>query len=146
MIPRTKGWRGNPSPRRKWGINTTLSPGAEVGTLVRVGAIQTFFNPILRRHLEPSPSEWVIGGPSHTTQKPSGIGSLDAYSCPYITVSDISNIPNTSSLLLVCACIVNAVGVLWFYLKPGRFQAREFSRHVPNWLYVYDAWHITNSS
>ena len=45
-------------------------------------------------------------GPSHTTQKPSGIGSLDAYSCPYITVTDISNIPNASSLLLACAPIV----------------------------------------
>ena len=64
------------------------------------------------------------------TQKPSGIGSLDAYSCPYITVSDISNIPNASSLLLICARIAIAVGVLWFYLKPGRFQAREFSRQI----------------
>ena len=32
-------------------------------------------------------------------------------------------------LLLVCAGIAIAVGVLWFYLNPGRFQAREFSRH-----------------
>ena len=67
-------------------------------------------------------------GPSHTTQKPSGIGSLDAYSCPYITIFDISNTPNASSLLLICACVAIAVGVLWFYLKPGRFQARELSR------------------
>ena len=64
------------------------------------------------------------------TQKPSGIGSLDAYSCPYITVFDILNIPNASSLLLVCARIAIAVGVLWFCLKPGRFQAREFSRWI----------------
>jgi hypothetical protein len=61
------------------------------------------------------------------TQKPSGIGSPDAYSCPYKTVSNISNIPNASSLLLVCARIAIAVGVLWFYLKPGVVQAH--SRH-----------------
>ena len=71
------------------------------------------------------------GGPSHMTWKPSGIGSLDAYSCPYITISNISNIPNASSLLLVCACIAIAVGVLWFYLNPGGFQARELSRQIP---------------
>ena len=64
------------------------------------------------------------------TQKPSGIGRLDAYSCPCITVSDISNIPNASSLPLVCAHIAIAVGVLWFYLKPGRFQAQQFSRKI----------------
>ena len=70
------------------------------------------------------------GVPSHTAQKPSGIGSLDAYSCPYIFVSDISNIPNASSLLLVCARIAIGVGVLWFCLKPGKFQARGFSRQI----------------
>ena len=69
------------------------------------------------------------------TQKPSGIGSHDAYSCPYKTVSDISNIPNASSLLLVCARIAIAVGVMWFYLKLGTFHAWDFfqahSRHIP---------------
>ena len=84
------------------------------------------------------------GGPSHTTQKSSRIGGLGAYNCPYITVFDTSNIPDASSFLLVCAHIAIAVRVLWVYLKPGRFQAREFSRHIPNWLYVYDAWHIKN--
>ena len=44
------------------------------------------------------------GGPSHKTQKP-GIGRHDAYSCPYKTISDISNIRNASSLKLVCARI-----------------------------------------
>ena len=91
----------------------------------------------------------AIGGPSHTTQKPSGIGSLDAYSCPYITVSDISNIPNASSLLLVCARIAIAVG--GFVVLPktrqilgtGAFQ--EDSRQIPG-TGVFDAWHITNSS
>ena len=29
--PRTKGWSGKPSPRRKWGRNTTLSWGLGVG-------------------------------------------------------------------------------------------------------------------
>ena len=43
-------------------------------TLVRVGAIQTVLNPFPRRHSELSPSECGrLGGPSHTTQKPSGI-------------------------------------------------------------------------
>ena len=42
--------------------------------LLQQGAIQTVFNPFPRRHLEPSPSECGRqGGPSHTTQKPSGI-------------------------------------------------------------------------
>ena len=31
MSPRTNGWRGKPSPRRKWGRNTTLSWGLGVG-------------------------------------------------------------------------------------------------------------------
>ena len=46
-----------------------------------------------------------------------------------INVSDISNIPNTLSLLLVCARIAIAVRVLWFYLNPGRFQAHADVRH-----------------
>jgi hypothetical protein len=117
------------------------------------------FNPFSRRRFELSPSVTAIGGPSHTTQKPSGIGSLHAYSCPYKIVSDLSNVPNASSLLLICVRIAIAVGVLWFYLKPGAvqahfrhgifpgtFQSRDFSRPVPNWLYVYDTWHITNGS
>src|SRR3990170_5778152 len=33
MSPRTKGWRGNPNRRTKWGINTTLSLGFGVGTI-----------------------------------------------------------------------------------------------------------------
>jgi hypothetical protein len=76
------------------------------------------------------------------TQKPSGIGSRNAYvfqnkayvmpaTIPNVilhtTVWDISNIPNASSLLLVCAGITIAVGLLWFYLKPGAVQAH--SRH-----------------
>ena len=40
MRPRTKGWRANPSPRRKWGINTTLSPDFGVGmTYPGVGSL-----------------------------------------------------------------------------------------------------------
>src|SRR3954464_9579539 len=31
MSPRTKGWSGKPSPRRKWGRKTTLSSGLGVG-------------------------------------------------------------------------------------------------------------------
>ena len=33
MSPRMKGWRGNPSLRRKWGMNTTLSLGSVVGMI-----------------------------------------------------------------------------------------------------------------
>ena len=44
-------------------------------SLVQRGAIKTVFNPFPRRHLEPSPSECGRqGGPSHKTQKSSGIG------------------------------------------------------------------------
>ena len=74
---------------------------------------------------------WAIGGSFPHDPETVGIGSLDAYSCPYITVSDISNMPNASSLLLVCARIAIDVRVLWFYLKPGRFQARELTWQIP---------------
>ena len=37
--------------------DTIVLPVDADNTLVRVGAIQTVFNPFLRRHLEPSPSE-----------------------------------------------------------------------------------------
>ena len=33
MSPRSKGWRGNPNPWTKWGLNTTLSLGFGVGTI-----------------------------------------------------------------------------------------------------------------
>ena len=49
-------------------------------TMVHVGPKQTVFNSFPRRHSEPSPSECGrYGGPSHTTQKPSGICPLGTH-------------------------------------------------------------------
>ena len=60
-------------------------------SLGRVGAIQTVFNPIPRRHLGPSPSEWAIGCPSHTTQKPSGVWSSDPEAFQNVIVCDAAH-------------------------------------------------------